>query len=129
LEPASRSLVYSSAGHCTGFILNRQGQLRRKLESTDIPIGVCPEYNFACSEVIGLEPGDIILLLTDGVLEALSPDDSRFGVDRALAIVRLYREWSAQQIVFNLYHAVRAFTWYAPQVDDISALVIKVRDR
>ena len=67
----------------------------------------------------------LVLLLTDGVAEACSPDGTAFGVERALAVVRFYRQDPAFQIVANLYGAVRAFTQDTPQRDDVSVVVIK----
>lgn len=65
----------------------------------------------------------MIFLGTDGIAEA---DVTAFGRERALDIVRHYRTDPAQQIVSNLYHAVRAFTRNLPQDDDITAVVVKV---
>jgi hypothetical protein len=52
-----------------------------------------------------------------------------FSARRACEVVRVYRESSARQIVENLYYAVRAFSQNRPQVDDITATVIKVAPR
>ncbi len=73
-----------------------------------------------------LAPGDLVLFLTDGVTEARDPDGTAFGTKRVLDLVRVYRASTARQIVDNLYHAVRAFARNEPQVDDITATVLKV---
>ena len=73
-----------------------------------------------------LEPGDLLLLLTDGIVEARAPDGTLFGAQRAVDIVRVYRRDPAARIVENLYQAVRAFTHAGPQADDITAIVVKV---
>jgi serine phosphatase RsbU (regulator of sigma subunit) len=69
-----------------------------------------------------------VLLLTDGILEARAPDDTTFGLERVIDIIRLYRRDTADQIVDNLYHAVRAFCHNQPQIDDMTAVVIKVQE-
>lgn len=127
LDLLNRSLIYSSAGHTTGYILDKNGDLKRQLYSTDLPIGVLPGQLFSCSEPIPLEAQDLVLLLTDGLLDAFAPDDTMFGKERVIATARVYRESSAQEIVYNLYHTARAFSHYYPQHDDISAVVIKVK--
>ena len=66
------------------------------------------------------------MFLTDGIAEARTPDQTPFGPDRALELVRVYRTDGARQIVNNLYYAVRAFSQNTPQKDDITAVVIKV---
>lgn len=128
LYPKIRTLIYASAGHSTGYILDRQAHVKYRLESTGLPLGTFPNCSYEVSEMLELQPSDMVLLVTDGVLEAMAPDDTMFGAERALAIVRLYRDDVAQDIVDNLYHAVRAFCHYEHQIDDISAVLLKVRE-
>jgi serine phosphatase RsbU (regulator of sigma subunit) len=129
VDPVARTLVYSNAGHPAGYVLDARGAVKRHLGSTSIPLGVLPEADFPAGEPVQLEPGDLVILLTDGVVEARAPDNTPFGTQRVFEIIRLYRADPARLIVANLYHAVRAFTHNAPQVDDITAVVIKVGDR
>jgi serine phosphatase RsbU (regulator of sigma subunit) len=128
LDPRTRSLLYTSAGHMPGFLLDRSGGVKAVLSSTDFPLGIAPEADFPTAPEVTLEPGDLLLLLTDGVVEARAPDGTAFGLERAIDIVRVYRRDTAAQIVSNLYHAVRAFAHNQPQVDDITAVVIKSRE-
>ncbi len=71
-------------------------------------------------------PGDILVLLTDGIEEAESPEHRMFGLRRALDIVRECREMSAAQIVEVLFCEARDFTQGEPQRDDITAVVVKM---
>lgn len=125
-DPRSRSLVYASAGHTTGYILDRLGKVRRRLKSTAPPLAILPDCPFPASGLIPLGPGEMVLFLTDGVMEAQAPDSTVFGIDRALHIVRVYWSDPARRIVENLYHAVRAFSQNTPALDDITMVVIKV---
>ncbi|HYW79305.1 MAG TPA: SpoIIE family protein phosphatase, partial [Thermoguttaceae bacterium] len=70
LDPANRSFVYASAGHTPGFLLNHSGDVKRRLESTSLPLAVMPDIEFPACDPIHLESGDMILLLTDGFHEA-----------------------------------------------------------
>lgn len=126
LDPRKRSLVYTSAGHPTGYVLTATGEVRLHLPSTGSLLGPGSDGSFTASAVIPLEPGELVLLLSDGVIEALAPDGTPFGSSRAVSIVRVYRDDPAARIVDNLYHAVRAFSQNEPQFDDITAVVIKV---
>lgn len=67
-----------------------------------------------------------MLLLTDGVEEAMSPDETIFGAERILEIVRANRERSSGEIVDALYAAVRQFAQNTPQLDDVTAVVVKI---
>src|SRR5262249_49570909 len=111
--------------HPPGYLLDGEGRARVRLDSTGIPLGVLPDSSFPVSGPVRLGPGEFVLLLTDGVVEARSPDDVPFGVGRALSLARVYRRDPATQLVANLYGAVRAFAQGAPQLDDISVVVIK----
>jgi serine phosphatase RsbU (regulator of sigma subunit) len=128
LDPRTCSFLYSSAGHPKGCILDHSGSVKAFLQSTGPPLGIIPDCDFPISPAIALEPGDLVLLFTDGVAEAHAPNDTVFGFQRASDIVRVYRRDTAAQIVHNLYHAVRAFSHSRPQVDDITAVVIKVQE-
>jgi len=126
LDPGIRSVQYASAGHPTGYLLDAAGQVRVMLKSTAIPLGVVPDFTYATSEALQLEPGDLVLCLTDGIAEARTPDQTPFGVDRILEFVRTNRADNARRIVTDLYQAVRAFAQNTPQRDDITAVVLKV---
>jgi PAS domain S-box-containing protein len=126
LDLRSRTLVYTSAGHATAYLLDLAGRLKQTLPSTSIPLGIHADAEFPASAVIPLQRGDLVLLVTDGVVEARSPDGIAFGAQRTFDLVRVYREGTAHQIVDNLYHGVRAFSRDQPQYDDITATVIKV---
>ncbi len=126
LNPHTRSFVYVNAGHPNCYVLDTAGVVKSRLASSNVPLGVLPDAQFHSSSVVTLEPGDIIVLLSDGVLEARSPDGSMFGADRALDVIRVYLDETALQIVDNLYYAVRLFSQAAPQEDDITAVIVKV---
>jgi len=125
LDPRSRSLVYASAGHPTGYVVGATGVLKERLESTAIPLGLDAGGDFSSSGAVTLEPGDTVLLVTDGVLEARAPNGDIFGEERALDTLRVCRTDTARQLVDNLYQTVRGFTQNRPQHDDITAVSIK----
>jgi phosphoserine phosphatase RsbU/P len=125
LNPDSRTLAYASAGHTPGYILDAGGQIKRVLNSTDIPLGFLPNHAFACGAPISLEPGEILALLTDGITEAERPDQKSFGTEGAIEYIQAHRHESAQDIVNGLYQAVRKFSDGLPQNDDITAVICK----
>jgi sigma-B regulation protein RsbU (phosphoserine phosphatase) len=126
LDPVTRVFVYASAGHTPGYIMDAEGNVKQTLNSTDIPLGFMPDHRFTCSDRLSLERGDILALLTDGILEAERPDQKPFGVRRTLEYIRSHRHENVQDIVNGLYRAVRDFSNGMPQVDDITAVLCKV---
>jgi len=126
LDPATRSLTYANAGHSSGYVLDRSGAVSHALESTSLPLAVLVETEFPTCGPITLEPGDLVLLVTDGVHEARSPDGTFFGTERALEVVAANRDKTAAQIVEALLSAVRKFTRTDNPTDDVTAVVVKV---
>ncbi len=125
LHPPSRTLVYASAGHVPGYIFGAGGEIKRVLQSVDIPVGIMADRKFGSSEEIRLEPGEILALLTDGITEAERPDQCPFGSERALQYIRDHRDASAREIVDGLFQTVRDFADGLPQTDDITAVICK----
>src|SRR6266851_1320579 len=126
LDPATKALIYASAGHPTGYLLNAKGEIKTKLPRTGVPLGIRPDTQYTSSAELTLASGDLLLLLTDGSEEALGPDNCLFGIDRILEVIRAHREESAQEMVTALYEAVRQFSGQSPQIDDVTTIVLKV---
>ena len=126
LDVRSRSFVYANAGHATGYVLDISGRVKARLESTALPLAILPDAEFPTADPIALEPGDIVLLLTDGIPEARSSEDVPFGDQRALEIVRENRDRTAREITESLYRAVRDFSGGKKPIDDVTTVVIKM---
>lgn len=126
LNPRTRTFVYANAGHPTGYVIDSPGQIKALLKSEAMPLGIMSENEFPVADPIALDPGDLVLLLTDGILEALSPEGTFFGAERVLDVVRQHRQRTAAEITEALRDAVRRFTGRERLVDDVTAVVIKV---
>ncbi len=126
LDPRSRTLVYSSAGHPPAYIFDRQGAVRAVLASTSLPLGILPDARFPVAGPIALVPGEIALLLTDGLLEAVSSRGEQFGQDRVIQVVSNNRQETADRIMAALFEAVMVFSGRAKLLDDATIVVIKV---
>jgi sigma-B regulation protein RsbU (phosphoserine phosphatase) len=126
IDPEARSLIYASAGHATGYVLGPTGEVKHALESTTMPLGISSQTRFPPSAPVALAAGDLVLLLTDGVVEGRDPHGRPFGAQRVLDLVRAHRPASAREIVESIYQGVRAFAENMPQDDDITATVIKI---
>jgi serine phosphatase RsbU (regulator of sigma subunit) len=125
LDPSTRALIYASAGHLSGYILGASGAVQSTLQSTGMPLGVQPEGSFPAVAVAPLQPGELLLLLTDGIVDAHCPDDKLFGIERALAVVRAHQDRPARAIVEALYGAVHAHCGARSRFDDMSAIIVK----
>jgi serine phosphatase RsbU (regulator of sigma subunit) len=126
LDCRSRSFLFASAGHPPGYILGPDGAVRATLYSTGLPLGILADGDFTPEPATRLEPGEVLVLLTDGIVEAVSPEGEPFGDVRVLDAVRAHRGASARETVEALYRSVREFSGDQPQVDDITMIILKV---
>lgn len=126
LNPRERTLEYASAGHNPGYVLNCRGEIRSELRSTEMPLGISPDLHFTTADPIALQSGDVLLLFTDGVVEARGPDKSDFGTERMIEVIRETCDRPAKDIVDAIYRAARGFADDQPQKDDITVLLGKV---
>ena len=126
LIPGRHSLTYTSAGHTPGYIMSATGDMKTALESTAMPLGILADGDFPAGQKIDLESGDLLFLFTDGVTEALGPDEQVFGSERALQVLRDNRSLTASELVETLYEAVVDFTERPFLEDDLTTIIIKV---
>ena len=126
IDPMSRSFSYASAGHPTGYVIRANGQVKANLESTAFPLAVLPDTVIPKAPSVVLEPGDTVILLSDGVLECRSPEEQPFGSRRVIDLVRNHRDRSAREIIDRLYRGVCEFAGSESLWDDVTAIVVKV---
>jgi len=126
LDPGSRSIIYTGAGHLPGYILDETGVVRAQLTSAGPPLGIIDDGDFPPAPPVALQSGDLVFLYTDGVIEAMGQDGSLFGIERTLDVIRSARGESARDIVRALEEACRRFARTERRQDDFTAIVIKV---
>jgi PAS domain S-box-containing protein len=126
LDPRTRSLTYANAGHPPGYVLDPSGNVRAELHSSAIPLGIEEQCDFPVVEPIVLRSGELVVLVTDGILEALSPEGTFFGSERLLEILRTTRDRTGHEIIEELHRAVGRHTGTTVFEDDVTAVVIKV---
>jgi phosphoserine phosphatase RsbU/P len=72
-----------------------------------------------------LQPGDLLVLATDGFLEWANAQNDQFGVVRLKAVVRASRHLPPQEIISTIYRVVVEFSGCTKQQDDLTAVIIK----
>ena len=125
LDEKERKLTYVNAGHNPPIIFRGSSGKTEELEATGVAIGIMDDAEYSQAEV-GLESGDIILLYTDGVTEAINEKEEMFEVERLMDTIKGVSSGPASEIMENIIRAVFAFSGKAPQYDDITLMVVKV---
>jgi serine phosphatase RsbU (regulator of sigma subunit) len=121
LAPDGR-LTYTNAGHNPPILLGRTGV--RRLESGGLILGLFPHARYE-EETVIVEPGDMLVVFSDGVTEALNAAGEDFGEDRLLTCLDANRQASPKELLECVLRAVREFTAGAAQHDDVTALVLR----
>jgi serine phosphatase RsbU (regulator of sigma subunit) len=126
IDPLRRTLEHINCGHPPGIILNADGELKARLEGKNVPLGILPDINLRLSEPIPLQYGDVLLFVTDGILETASPDGDQFGTERTVEVFRENRGKSAKEIVQALHCAACDYAGTSRLADDVTLAVVKV---
>ncbi len=122
IEPDGR-LTAVNAGHCPILIRRADGRIN-EISSSGFPLGMMPVAEYR-EDTTRLEPGDLLLLYTDGLTEAEDPDDEEFGVQRVSRVVAELDEPTAAIACRTLLKAVDDFTCGQPLHDDATLLVVE----
>ena len=123
IDPRSRTFVYTNAGHPSGYILSKTGELKSELNSLSLPLGLVPGTEFPIRGPLTLERGDLVLLITDGVFEARSPEGDQLGIERVLQIVRERIDRPKEEIIRSLHAEIRRFTGSGELLDDVTIVL------
>jgi len=123
IDPESRSLVYCNAGHHPPLIWKNSSKQIKLLPPTGPAIGISPQPEFKAIN-ISLDQDDVLLLYTDGIIEARNASGEDFGEVRLNNFLKKHHQLSAQELVNSLLAEVKHFS---PRLDDdITLLTVKI---
>lgn len=121
-DPADGSLRYVNAGHNPGILVRPGGV--ELLPSGGVPIGMFE----AARQVecrVDLAPGDLLVLYSDGITEAVDAKDEEFGMERLTALLEAGRSLPPSALKDRIFAAVESFTRGMAQYDDQTVLVAR----
>jgi len=118
-----RSFAYTNAGHPPPLLL--RGDSFLELTEGGTIVGVLSATRFD-EAVVEFEPGDTLVLFTDGVTEAMDFDGRVYGTDRLRASISKHRDLDAQHLAHQIHWDVRRYAGLAEQADDITIVTVKV---
>jgi sigma-B regulation protein RsbU (phosphoserine phosphatase) len=120
LDAERRTLHYTNAGHLLPIVIRVSGGVK-ELANGGAVLGVFPAWKYEDSH-LQLEPGDRLLLFTDGITEAELPSGEEFGAARLIAGARRYADRSTRELKTSLLADVKQFC--ASQLRDDATLIV-----
>jgi sigma-B regulation protein RsbU (phosphoserine phosphatase) len=124
LDTLKHQITTVNAGHNPPYIISREGNFTR-LEKGGIILGVLPTSIPYEEETTYIHKGDLLVLYTDGVSEAMNTAGSEFGEERIEKVLKNSHMEPVDRVLFNIQTAIREFILGAPQSDDITLVLLK----
>jgi hypothetical protein len=125
IDPTRREIQFASAGHLFPYRIGRDGDFE-SLESVAYPLGVRPTLEVE-PHVARLEPGDVVFLCSDGLVEARREgSDESFGFERVERVLRRSAGNGASVIRDAVLKELTTFTGDTPREDDLTLLVLRM---
>ncbi len=123
VNPVTGELVYTNAGHNPPLLVRKNGTVEQ-LQGGGIILGILAIAKYQEFRA-QMDPGDTLVLYSDGVTEAVNPSDVDFGEDRLGALTASLRGRPASEVVAKIQSEVAKFAAGAPQADDITVVVMR----
>ena len=125
IDSASSSLTYASAGH--GPLLHYRAEADEfvELPVSGPPLGIMDDVEYEPGPAVSMGPGDMFILMADGFFEYQRADDEQFGIEAVQEVIRTNRSEPCAGIIERLYDAVQHFGDGAPQLDDLTIVIVK----
>jgi phosphoserine phosphatase len=127
LDTSTHRLAYHSAGQAPILHYVAAADAWRSYRPTSFPLGAMAVAAARKSAAMELAPGDVLVLLSDGVYEYHDAAGEMFGEERVKRVIGEHRGGTMEQARIALLEAVAGFANGAPQEDDITVLLVKRR--
>jgi sigma-B regulation protein RsbU (phosphoserine phosphatase) len=120
---ANGRLEYINAGHPSPVLI-RDGKAETPFPAESCPVGLIPDMKFS-SSIVNLQPGDTLVLFSDGVSEAMDPDQDEYGIERLKKAVGECPAGSVSDMQEAILESVRQFARGERQADDVTLLLLR----
>jgi phosphoserine phosphatase RsbU/P len=125
VDTRRNGLHYINAGHVPPILISGESGEYKLLEDGGTVIGLFPTADYQRGSTL-LNPGDVLVLCTDGIGEACDQDDNEFGTERLAAAVARHRDKPAKEIVEQVLLEVNEYSKNGHHIDDKVLMVMKV---
>ena len=124
LNTETGEMRFANGGHLPGLILRADAETVERLTASGMPVGLLPGAEFEAAQT-RLEPGDLLILYSDGVVEEEDAEENPFGEERLVAAALAARAGDARSVVREIRRAVREFRAGENPMDDSTVIVVK----
>jgi len=124
ISPLNRTVSYANAGHNPPQLFRAGAGMFESLEVTGVALGMMGEMEYE-EKHVDLRPGDVLVLYTDGLVEAVDRKGDFFGIQRLNSSIRASVHLSAKEIMDHILGDLSCFSADLERADDITVIVIK----
>lgn len=125
LDNRDKTISYVNAGHNPPLLFRTGSDVPEELQATGIAMGAMDDAPYVQGDT-NLGSGDLIVMYTDGITEAMNEQEEMFEIPRLTQVVLENRDLPADAMVSAIIDAVTAFCQKQPQYDDITLMVVRV---
>jgi sigma-B regulation protein RsbU (phosphoserine phosphatase) len=129
-DPSTKRLTFSNAGHQPPLVLHKTKSKKESVEMlrpTGAAIGLVEEAAFA-EKTIELQEEDLLVLYTDGITEAVNPQNREFGRERLIKMSQRVNNAPVEKVVHEIRHGLEEFSEGKPLADDTTIVICKIKD-
>ena len=119
-------LVFYDMGHSYIYLYRKQKLFRLTTNSTNMPLGIQPLEPQA--DKLILHDGDLLMIITDGIVEQTSPQNEEYGEKRIWEIFKKYKHTDLKNLKKELFTDIKKFRATQPQNDDMTILFLEYKD-
>jgi sigma-B regulation protein RsbU (phosphoserine phosphatase) len=123
LNAERHELCYSNAGHDFPLLFTA-GKTPTRLKTGGVVLGFVPNFSYTETQIT-LHRGNVLVLYSDGITEAMNEQEQEFGEQRLARIVQQHIAEPAEDIINHIVVKVREHSGRVPQMDDMTLLMIK----
>lgn len=126
IDSNTHQLCYAKAGHIPPMLVRKNGTIER-LGAGGTVLGFLPDSTYK-EATVSLDPGDLLVIFSDGITEAFNEADDQFEEDRLREAILDNRHHSATNLLNDILSAVQAFTNQTSQQDDMTLVILRRLD-
>ncbi|MBD3383756.1 SpoIIE family protein phosphatase, partial [candidate division KSB1 bacterium] len=123
LNTKTHNICYSNAGHNRPLLVRSSGK-KNELKTAGVVLSMLENFNYSEDEIT-INPGDLLIIYSDGITESLNENDEEYGEERLGELAIRLKDKSARDLVDQVIDNINEFSGKQPQFDDMTLMVIK----